>query len=143
MPLNAPYDHNNPFAKIIRKEIPAITVYEDALTLAFMDIMPQVPGHVLVIPKAPATNLLKLSAEDAQALIVTTQKISRAVQQALDAPGLMICQLNGPQAGQTVFHMHVHVLPRYDGVDMAMHARDVGNMEEIEAIAAKIRAALE
>ena len=142
MHLTEPYDENNIFAKILRHEAPAIRVYEDDMTLAFMDVMPQLPGHVLVIPKAPAANLLTLSPEYARAMMLTTQKVARAVQQALDAPGFMIAQLNGAEAGQTVFHIHMHILPRRDGLEFKLHARELADMDELEATAAKIRAAL-
>ena len=91
MHLTTPYDENNIFARILRDEAPAIRVYEDEMTLAFMDIMPQLPGHVLVIPKFPAANLLSLAPEYAQAMMVTTQRVARAVQQAMDAPGFRPC----------------------------------------------------
>lgn len=142
MHLTKPYDENNIFAKILRYEAPAIRVYEDDMTLAFMDIMPQLPGHVLVIPKAPAANLLTLDPEYARAMMLTTQKVASAVQQALDAPGFMIAQLNGAEAGQTVFHIHMHILPRRDGLEFKLHARVLADMDELEAIACKIRAAL-
>jgi histidine triad (HIT) family protein len=142
MQLTDPYDENNIFARILRDEAPAIVVYEDEMTLAFMDIMPQLPGHVLVIPKFPAANLLTLPPEYAQAMILTTQKVARAVQRAMDAPGFMIAQLNGAEAGQTVFHIHTHILPRRDGLEFKLHARVVADMDELETIAERIRAEL-
>lgn len=142
MDLMKPYDENNIFARILRHEAPAIRVYEDEMTLAFMDIMPQLPGHVLVIPKAPAANLLTLPPEYAQAMMVTTQKVAPAVRQAMDAPGIMIAQLNGAAAGQTVFHIHMHILPRRDGLEFRLHARSLADPVELETIAARIRAAL-
>ncbi len=142
MHFTEPYDENNIFAKILRHEAPAIRVYEDDMTLAFMDIMPQLPGHVLVIPKSPAANLLSLDPEYARAMMLTTQKVATAVQLALDAPGFMIAQLNGVAAGQTVFHIHMHILPRRDGLEFKLHARDLADRDELEATACKIRAAL-
>ena len=142
MHLTTPYDDNNIFAKILRDEAPAIRVYEDEMTLAFMDIMPQLPGHVLVIAKSPAANLLTLPPEYAQAMMLTTQTVARAVQKAMDAPGFMIAQLNGAEAGQTVFHIHMHILPRRDGLEFKLHARVLADMEELQTIAARIRAAL-
>ncbi len=136
------YDHNNVFAKILRGEIPSVKVYEDAQTLAFMDVMPQAEGHVLVIPKEAAENLFDLSAEGAAALIATTQKVAKAVQMGLNAPGVMLAQLNGSAAGQSVFHIHFHVIPRHGGVDMALHARDMVDPRTLEPIAARIRNAL-
>ena len=142
MHFTKPYDENNIFAKILRHEAPAIRVYEDDMTLAFMDIMPQVPGHVLVIPKAPAANLLTLDSEYTRAMMLTTQKVARAVQLALDAPGFMIAQLNGAAAGQTVFHIHMHILPRREGLEFKLHARVLADKDELEVIACKVRAAL-
>lgn len=142
MNLHDDYDPNNVFAKILRDEMPSIRVYEDDMTLAFMDVMPQVEGHVLVIPKSPASNLLTLEPDYAAAMIRTTQKVGEAVQKAMDAPGFMIAQLNGAAAGQTVFHIHMHIIPRKDGIDMAIHARDMADMAELEAVAAKIRTCL-
>ena len=104
------YDPNNIFAKIIRGEAPCFKVYEDAATLAFMDIMPQAEGHTLVIPKEGAVSIFDLSADGAAALIKTTKKIAAAVKEVTGAPGVMLAQLNGEAAGQTVFHIHLHLL---------------------------------
>jgi histidine triad (HIT) family protein len=134
------YDKGNIFAKILRGEIPSIKVYEDARTFAFMDIMPQAKGHTLVIPKAEAENLYDLPAEIAGPFLLATQRVARAVKAAVDAPGIMIAQLNGSAAGQTVFHVHFHVIPRHAGIDLGMHARAKADMAELEAVAAKIRA---
>jgi len=142
MNLTDPYDDSNVFAQILRHESPAIRVYEDEKTLAFMDIMPLVPGHVLVIPKSPATNILNLDPEFARALMATTQHVACGVQKALDPPGLMIGQLNGAAAGQTVFHIHMHVLPRYTGIELAIHGRTRAEQAELEAVAQRIRGAL-
>ena len=136
------YDSNNIFARILRGELPKIAVYEDALTLAFMDIMPSVEGHTLVITKEPAEDILDLSAEGAAALIRTTQKIARAVKKGLAAPGIMLVQLNGAAAGQSVPHIHFHILPRAEGLDLKLHGRAMVKPETLEPIAAKIRAAL-
>ena len=111
------YDRNNVFAKILRGEIPSTKVHEDENTLAFMDVMPQADGHVLVVPKEQAENIFDLSAEGAAALIRTTQRVARAVKTAMAAPGIMLAQLNGSEAGQTVFHIHFHVIPRGGGAD--------------------------
>lgn len=142
MQLGDPYDNNNVFAKILRDEMPSIRVFEDDMTVAFMDVMPQVTGHVLVIPKSPATNLLTLDAKYAQAMMLTTQKVGQAVQQAMKAPGFMIAQLNGTAAGQTVFHIHMHIMPRHAGLDFKMHAQDMADMAELEKTAKLIRAEL-
>ena len=136
------YDSNNVFAKILRGEIPCVKVFEDAKTLAFMDVMPQTEGHVLVIPKEAAENIHDLSPEGAAAMIATTQKVGNAVKKALDAPGIMLAQLNGAAAGQSVFHVHFHVIPRHAGVDMHLHARDMVGSRTLEPVAAKIRSAL-
>jgi len=136
------YDPNNIFARILRGELPKVAVYEDANTLAFMDIMPSVEGHTLVIPKEPAETILDLSPEGAAAVMATTQKIARAVKKALDAPGVMLVQLNGTAAGQSVPHIHFHVLPREEGLDLKLHGRAMVDPKTLEPIAAKIRAAL-
>ena len=115
MSLAAPYDPENIFAKILRGEIPCHKVYEDEHTLAFMDVMPQADCHTLVIPKTPAENILDLPPGALAATIVTTQRVARAVKRAFDAPGILIAQLNGSAAGQSVFHIHFHVVPRWDG----------------------------
>ena len=141
MPDSA-YDPDNIFAKIIRGEAPAFKVYEDAHTLAFMDIMPQVDGHTLVIPKAPGSNLFELDDEALKATIATTKKVAAAVKTAFDADGIMIAQLNGAAAGQTVFHLHFHILPRNSGIELGFHAREVADMGMLEAHAEKVRAAL-
>jgi histidine triad (HIT) family protein len=136
------YDSNNVFARILRGEIPAHRVHEDEHTLAFMDVMPQVDGHTLVIPKAPAENIHELPAAALAATILTTQRVASAVKQAFDAPGILIAQLNGAAAGQSVFHVHFHVLPRHDGVDLRFHARDMADHGILAQHAARVRAAL-
>ena len=136
------YDTDNIFAKILRGEIPCVKVYEDDKTLAFMDVMPQTEGHTLVVPREAAENILDLSPEGAAALIQTTQRIARAVKKALAVPGVMLVQLNGEAAGQSVFHVHFHVIPRTHGVDMKLHAREMVDPEALRPIAEKIRAAL-
>lgn len=133
------YDRDNIFAKILRGEAPCVKVYEDDDTFAFMDIMPQAEGHVLVIPKTEACDMMDLNEEMAQKLIVTVQKIARAVKSAIGCPGVMLAQLNGAAAGQTVFHTHVHIIPRYDGVDLGIHATDMVDPSELEKLAQKIR----
>jgi histidine triad (HIT) family protein len=137
------YDRNNIFAKILRGEIPSVKVFEDEKTLAFMDVMPQADGHVLVVPKEPAENILDLSPDGASALIRTTQKIARAVKKGLEAPGIMLAQLNGAGAGQSVFHVHFHVIPRGGGADFRLHARQMEKPEKLRALAEKIKAAIE
>jgi histidine triad (HIT) family protein len=136
------YDSNNVFAKILRGEIPSVKVFEDAHTLAFMDVMPQAEGHVLVIPKEPAENIFDLSAQGAAAMMATAQKVAKAVRKGLTVPGVMLAQLNGAPAGQSVFHVHFHIIPRRGGVDMQLHARDMVDPQTLEPISAKIRSAL-
>ena len=136
------YDDNNIFAKILRGEIPCVKVFEDEKNLAFMDVMPQAEGHVLVIPKEPAENILDLSAESAAALMTATQTVAKAVKKGLNAPGVMLAMLNGAPAGQSVFHVHFHVIPRSAGVELGLHARGMVDPKNLEPIAAKIRSAL-
>jgi len=136
------YDKNNIFAKILRGEVPSFKVYEDDKTLAFMDVMPQAPGHTLVIPKFEAENILDLDPDYASALIRATQKVAAAVKKAFSAPGLMLAQLNGEAAGQTVFHIHMHIIPRSSGVDLKLHAREMEDFEVLKKHAEMIKAAL-
>ena len=137
------YDHDNIFAKILRGEAGAHTVLDDDRCLAFMDLMPQSPGHTLVIPREPAENLFDLSPESLSVLVATTQRVARAVQAAFHPAGLMLLQLNGADAGQTVFHIHFHVIPRYPGEGLTLHARSVADAAEVREHAARIRAELE
>ena len=126
------YDDNNIFAKILRGEIPCVRVYEDDQTLAFMDVMPQAPGHVLVIPKTPSRNLLDADPKVLSALMPVVQKIANAVQEAFEADGITISQFNEPAAGQTVFHLHFHIVPRHEGAALKPHS---GKMEDGEVLA--------
>lgn len=137
------YDRNNVFARILRGEIPSHRVYEDDLTLAFMDVMPQADGHTLIIPKVEAENLLDTPPESLSAVVLTTQRVARAVRKAFDAPGILIAQLNGSTAGQSVFHMHFHVVPRREGLELRFHARDMADPKLLAEHAARIRAALD
>jgi len=137
------YDRNNVFARILRGEIPSVRVYEDEKTLAFMDVMPQADGHTLVIPKEEAEDIFALSAEGAEALLATTRKVAKAVKKGIGASGIMIAQLNGAAAGQTVFHVHFHIIPRSAGADFRLHARDMEAPEKLRGVAEKIKAALE
>ncbi|MBU9161781.1 HIT family protein [Burkholderia multivorans] len=134
------YDDNNPFAKILRGELPCVKVAEDDVTLAIMDLMPQADGHVLVIPKEPAAQIFDLSGDAAAASIRMTQRVATAVRAALAPDGLFIGQFNGAAAGQTVPHVHFHVIPRTEGVALRMHARDVADAATLESIAQRIRA---
>ena len=136
------YDQENIFAKIIRREAPAAIVFEDEFSMAFMDAMPQVEGHTLVIPKSPSENLFDIDAGALSQTIQTTQAVAGAVKRAFDVPGIMIGQLNGRAAGQTVFHLHFHILPRFDGLEFSMHSRDFMDMTVLEAQAKQIRSFL-
>jgi len=112
------YDQNNIFAKILRGELPCHKVYEDDKTLAFLDIMPRAPGHTLVLPKAPARNLLDVEAADLAHVMQVAQKIARAQIKVFEADGITLQQFNESAGGQVVFHLHVHLVPRQDGVAM-------------------------
>ncbi len=136
------YDDQNIFAKILRGEIPCVKVYEDAKTLAFMDVMPESDGHVLVVPKEAAENVLDLSADGMAAMMATTQKIAKAVDKALAPDGILLKQYNGAAAGQSVFHIHFHIVPRWEGVPMAPHGKVMVQAATLEPIAAKIRSDL-
>jgi histidine triad (HIT) family protein len=140
--VSMPYDPNNIFAKILRGEIPSVKVYEDAKTLAFMDVMPEAEGHVLVVPKEGAENILDLSAEGLSAMMATVQKLAKAVDKALEPDGILLKQYNRPAAGQSVFHVHFHIVPRWDGVPLAPHGKVMVEAAKLEPIAAKIRSAL-
>jgi histidine triad (HIT) family protein len=136
------YDADNIFARIVRGEIPCVRVYEDADTLAFMDIMPQSEGHTLVIPKLAGENIYDSPPASVVAAIRTTQRLARAVQRAFNAPGLVVTQFNGPIAGQTVFHLHFHIVPVYGPGPLRPHAREKADPTVLEAHADRIRAAL-
>lgn len=137
-----PYDESNIFARILRGEIPSHRVYEDEATIAFMDVMPQGPGHLLVLPKAPSRNLLDAAPATLAALLPVVQKLARAAKAVFAADGVTVMQFNEPAAGQTVFHLHVHVIPRFDGVPLKVHS---GVMEQPDVLAdhaSRLRAAL-
>ncbi|VTZ27745.1 HIT family protein [Methylocella tundrae] len=140
---SATYDNNNIFAKILRGEIPCQKVYEDDVALAFMDIMPRADGHVLVIPKAPSRNILDADPGALGALMARVQTLARAVKTAVAAEGVMILQCNEPAAGQTVFHLHFHILPCWSHVELRPHAGDMVSAEALAPIRDKIIAALQ
>lgn len=143
MAIGTRYDPNNIFAKIIRGELPAIKVFEDEAALAFMDIFPQSDGHTLVIPKKPgATNLLDAEAEDLAILIARVHRVAKGVYSALKPDGVRIVQFNGAPAGQTVFHLHFHIIPVFENVPMKRHAGEKADPAHLESIAARIRGAL-
>ena len=136
------YDPNNIFAKILRGEIPCHKVYEDDATLAFMDVMPQADGHTLVIPKAASRNLLDADAATLGPLMASVQKVANAVHRAFAAEGILIKQYNEPAAGQTVYHLHVHIVPRTTGVDLRPHTGKMADHELLASHAGMIRSAL-
>jgi histidine triad (HIT) family protein len=136
------YDTDNVFARILRGELPSHTVYEDEATVAIMDIMPRADGHVLVIPKAACRNVLDAPPEVLQAVALTTQRMARAVKAAFAADGVTIQQFNEAAGGQVVFHLHVHVIPRHDGVAMRPHTGAMADADLLKANAEKIRLAL-
>lgn len=135
------YDDQNIFARILRGELPAIKVYEDDQVLAFMDIMPQADGHTLVIPKSPAVTLLDLDPQAAAYTIQIVQKVAQAIEKALDVKGIVLMQLSGAAAGQTVPHVHFHLIPS-SVHELGKHALTMGDQEKINAFAERIRAAL-
>lgn len=143
MTLHAAYDPNNIFAKILRDEMPAVKVYEDDIALAFMDVFPQVEGHTLVIPKGvEARNLLELPSDKIGAYMQRVQRVAIAVETSLKPDGIIVTQFNGAAAGQTVFHLHFHILPRFDDSKLRRHAAgDMASSDTLEPIAQKIRAA--
>jgi len=136
------YDDNNVFAKILRGELPCHKVYETERVLAFMDIMPRGEGHVLVIPKAKARNILDAEPEDLAELAKAVQVVARAAKEALFADGLTIQQFNESAGGQVVFHLHVHVIPRFEGVPLKPHTGQMEADDVLAGHAEKIRAAL-
>lgn len=131
------YDENNIFAKILRKEIPSSVIFEDEQTLAIMDAMPQSEGHALVIPKAPSVNLLDASTESLSHTISIVQIIARAGLKAFNADGITIQQFNNAAGGQSVFHTHFHVIPRYDGIALRPHTGEMADADLIKTHAAK------
>ncbi len=132
------YDTNNIFAKILRGEIPCHRIYEDDDTLAFMDVMPQSPGHLLVIPKAPSRNILDADPAVLSKMIPIVQKLARAAKEAFEADGVTIIQFNEPASGQTVYHLHFHIIPRYEGLPLKPHSGQMENNGVLAANAEKI-----
>ena len=137
-----PYDRNNIFAKILRGEAPCNKVYEDEHVFAFLDIMPRVPGHTLVIPKAPARNILDIKPDDYAHVARTAHKIAAAAMKAFNADGITVQQFNEPAGGQVVFHLHMHVMPRHDGVALLPPASRKEDVKVLEDNATKLMAAL-
>lgn len=140
--MSATYDDNNIFAKILRGEIPSTRVYETDNVVAFMDVMPQGRGHTLVVPKAPSRNLLDAKPETLAETIQVVQKIANAVKKAFNADGVTVIQFNEPAAGQTVYHLHFHVIPRFEGVELKPHTGKMEDAAILTSNAEKIRAVL-
>jgi histidine triad (HIT) family protein len=145
MTLQAPYDPDNIFAKVLRGDIPSVKVWEDDHVLAFMDVFPQSEGHVLVVSKtSTARTLLDIEPEVLARLIAATQRTARAVVRALDPEGFQIMQFNGEAGGQTVFHLHFHIVPRWSDRPMKGHGHaPMAEPETLRALAARIAAALD
>ena len=144
MSLDGTYDDGNIFAKILRGEIPSAKVYEDAEVMALMDAFPQAKGHVLVISKtSKARNILDAEPKTLGRLIGAVQKVSRAVRAALNPDGIVVTQFNGAAAGQTIFHLHFHIIPRWEGVAVGRHGGGMADMEELKALAGQIAAKLD
>jgi len=144
MSLHGTYDDNNLFAKILRGEIPAVKVYEDQDVLAFMDIFPQTRGHLLVVPKnVKARNFLELPEDKVGPLMTRVHRLTKAAVKALKPDGVTVTQFNGEDAGQTIFHLHFHIIPRYAGQRLAGHGHDKrADIAELQQIAREIAAAL-
>ncbi len=142
MTLHAPYDSNNIFARILAGEMPSVKVFEDDTALAFMDVFPQSEGHTLVIPKdVESRNILDLPSDKVGPYMTRVQTVAAAVKKGLKPDGIVLTQFNGEAAGQTVFHLHFHVIPRWKGVLMGRHYDGkMKSAEELEPVAAKIRA---
>ena len=133
------YDESNVFAKMLKGEIPCHKIYEDEDTLAFLDIMPRSDGHALVITKEKARDLFDISPAALARLMAVVQKLAPAIQKAMSADGVLIQQFNGAAAGQTVFHLHVHIIPRKDGEALKPHVGKVADQAALAATAEKIR----
>jgi len=144
MTLNEAYDRDNIFAKIIRGEMPAVKIAETEETLAFMDVFPQSRGHCLIIPKnAPATTLFEIDADTLSRLIIETQRIARAVKKSLQPDGVRIMQFNGAPAGQTIFHIHFHIVPIFEGESVKPHAGGgPADADALQVVADRVIAAL-
>ena len=144
MSLHGTYDDNNLFAKILRGEVPAVKVYEDETVLAFMDLFPQARGHVLIVPKGvKARNFLELPEAKVGQLMWHVQRLTKAVDKALKPDGITVTQFNGAPAGQTIFHLHWHIIPRYEGAALGRHGEGgMADVEDLKGLAARIAAAL-
>lgn len=137
-----PYDPNNIFAKILRRELPCYKVYEDDKTFAFLDIMPRAPGHTLILPKSPARNILDVAPGDLAHVATIAQKIAKAAMATFGADGITVQQFNEGAGGQVVFHLHVHVIPRKQGVPMKPPASEKEKPDVLAEHAKKLAAAI-
>jgi histidine triad (HIT) family protein len=133
------YDPNNVFAKVLRGELPSHKIYEDEDTFAFLDIMPRAEGHALVITKEKATDFFDVSPEALAKLMAVVQKLAPQIKEAVGADGVLIAQYNGAAAGQTVFHLHVHIIPRKEGVELKPHSGKMEDQAKLAAMADKVR----
>jgi histidine triad (HIT) family protein len=136
------YDPNNIFARILRGEAPAHRVYEDADTIAFLDVMPQSDGHTLVLPRAAAENIHALDDAAAMAVMRTGRRVAGALKLAFSPDGITLTQFNGAAAGQTVFHFHLHVIPRWEGKPLRRHGGGFADASLLTEHAERVRAAL-
>ncbi len=144
MSLHGAYDEHNVFARILRGEIPAARVFEDEQTLAFMDAFPQSEGHALVIHRvSKARNLLEVEPAALGAVMSSVQRLAGATLRALRPDGIVVTQFNGAAAGQTVYHLHVHVIPRWAGRPLGRHGEGAADLGDLRALAARIAARLE
>ena len=137
------YDDENIFAKILRGEIPSYKIHEDDNTFAFLDVMPRSHGHTLVIPKAKATGFTDISSGDLGTLMTAVQKLAPLVVEGIGAEGFMLQQFNGGAAGQTVFHLHIHIVPRWEGQSLKPHGKAMEDSDILSGNAEKIRAVVE
>jgi histidine triad (HIT) family protein len=140
--MSAAYDANNIFAKILRGEAPCVKVFEDQTALAFMDIMPRCEGHTVIVPKIAARNILDIAPPDLARFMPAVQKVAVAAKKGLNAEGVKIEQYNEPASGQTVFHLHFHILPRWTGVALKPPGGPIASADVLAPIAEKIRVAL-
>ena len=144
MSLDGVYDPNNIFGKILRGEAPSARVFEDDHVLAFMDVFPQTRGHTLVIPKhSQARNLLEVEPEVLSPLILGVQRVTRAVRAALKPDGIMVSQFNGAPSGQTIYHLHFHIIPRWEGVPLGAHGKGMADTAELAELAKQIAAMIQ
>lgn len=141
MSLDGAYDRDNIFAKILRGDVPCAKVYEDEAVISFMDLFPQSRGHLLVVPKVACRNILDIPPDDLQALALRVQMLARAARKALEPDGLTIMQFNGGAGGQTVYHLHFHIIPRWDGVGLKGHGQSgMADSAELAELAKRIAA---